>query len=991
MEFRARDYSAEEAAYSLPRVRADNHPLATRSSSRQLFDHDHYREGKTLLVFFDSVRYLDMLEETAIAASSFSSRGLTYSVDAKDHKNNDFFDPLRGPNANVAVFEDVQDGQSTSTRGRLSNETALQLSMKEWASFKRFLMQKFSVSKTVSISSMSDVIVKSGKAYDKSSTSMHLEELDDPQKFAEEDVKVAKLLMDTSVLQFYPALFVLVTDVIDMLGDMVWERIKRKAEYAENGTKFCSLPDNFKASDICSDAKETCYNWFCKIGSIRELLPRIYLELAILPCWRFLHNQPQDCLQRLVMMMRGLADPLASAYCRLYMAHCAQKLQPCDRGYLIACVNDIKILLMPIVSGNVTTKGNSLENGKLLMSLSEPMIEWIMKCIFKDSSQVEDILVELGLGRNQSKFSGTFPSISIVLHHLLKELPAEVVNSNALEIMHLIECSNDFSFDQCLNYRLIGFKMCERRPQMDIVNAVVAKVFQVVTQYDGLDEYLKVMDAYLDIVLQCQLDNYLTMILDGISKRACNRRIAENELGSLQSIFIKLLTYFNDLEDAFALNHFVKILDVMYGSSRNVVNTHILNKATRNGYIRDPTTIQLLFEISQALHDGIDFSNMKEDDKQQPARLISRFVQMVDYGADMEHHLTFLVECRGAFGSINELKETLVHTSNYLAIKAMKDANKILNFVKCCIAFSEVTIPSISARIGQINLYLETAEVALLGGLVSHSDGLIDSAISCLQNFDLTDGSQVPFDMDGILSSIRKICSLLVMVPGNPERGVTYILRSILSFVSSESWITPRLRIRTLCAIVSLSATLSQNKLPYHANNIEVLGNDLLFVGDPSYHQELASVSGSVLQNLIDVIQQEPSRAARGSIALEACNCIVSSFKVGYMLLPTQLELIKQILQLLNLSNWEIFKEAISSVWKAHGTHAWSLESTMLIILTICESNPLVNHEIAQICSKLVEIAKSCLNANDKYLQSTVNFLDKQSTFWRATAVITSQ
>lgn len=49
----------------------------------------------------------------------------------------------------------------------------------------------------------------------------------------------------------------------------------------------------------------------------------------------------------------------------------------------------------------------------------------------------------------------------------------------------------------------------------------------------------------------------------------------------------------------------------------------------RDGRINDPTTIQLLFEICQALHDGIDFANLKDDDYQQPARLISRFVLMV--------------------------------------------------------------------------------------------------------------------------------------------------------------------------------------------------------------------------------------------------------------------------------------------------------------------------------------------------------------------------
>ncbi|XP_042519165.1 VPS35 endosomal protein sorting factor-like [Macadamia integrifolia] len=539
-----------------------------------------------------------------------------------------------------------------------------------------------------------------------------------------------------------------------------------------------------------------------------------------------------------------------------------------------------------------------------------------------------DVLVELGLRANVANSSVDFPCISVVLHHLLKELPAEVISSNALEIMQLIERSKDYSFDQYLNYMLLGFKLCERIPLMDAVDAILVKVFQVVAQYDGLDEYLKVVDAYLDIILHFQMGNYLTIILDGISDRACNKGVAENELGSLQTIFIKLLSHFEDLNDVLALNHFVEILDVMYGSTRNIVNTHILNKATRNGYIRDPTTVQLLFEISQALHDGIDFSSIKDDDNQQPVHLISRFVQMVDFGAEMENHLSFLVECRGAFGSTNELKETLVHSSNYLAVKAMKDAKKHISFLKSCIAFSEVTIPSISVIIRQMNLYLETAEVALLGGLVSHTDGLIDSAINCLQSLELTNG-RTPVDLDGILSSVRKLCSLLILIPGNSECGATHIPKNILSKISSQSWITPRLRIRTFCAVVSLSTTLSQHKLPYHANSREIVGNDLLFFSEPSYYQELLSFSSSVVQSLVDEVKQVPNQAARGSLALEACNCIISSFKE--------------------------------------------------------------NQEMVPICSRLIEIAKSCLNANNKHLHSTIKYLDKNhSTSRREVPAVTT-
>ncbi|RZS06739.1 hypothetical protein BHM03_00037463 [Ensete ventricosum] len=71
------------------------------------------------------------------------------------------------------------------------------------------------------------------------------------------------------------------------------------------------------------------------------------------------------------------------------------------------------------------------------------------------------------------------------------------------------------------------------------------------------------------------------------------------------------------------------------------------------------------------------------DESQRKADLISRFVGMY----------------------------VLVHSSNNLAVKSIRDKKKFLGFLKSCLAFSEVTIPSISDSIQRMNLYLETAEV----------------------------------------------------------------------------------------------------------------------------------------------------------------------------------------------------------------------------------------------------------------------------------------
>jgi hypothetical protein len=61
--------------------------------------------------------------------------------------------------------------------------------------------------------------------------------------------------------------------------------------------------------------------------------------------------------------------------------------------------------------------------------------------------RVNEVLSELGLMNNQQNI-GTVSCVSIVLLHLLKELPIEVIGSNVVHILHLIEFNKDNSFDQ---------------------------------------------------------------------------------------------------------------------------------------------------------------------------------------------------------------------------------------------------------------------------------------------------------------------------------------------------------------------------------------------------------------------------------------------------------------------------------------------------------------------------------------------------------------
>lgn len=109
------------------------------------------------------------------------------------------------------------------------------------------------------------------------------------------------------------------------------------------------LAADFKAIDVSQQAKETCRNWsvrvavpvlvrsvgscsrgvrvielmrlaahthsprrFYKTACIRELMPRLYVDLALIKSYRFIEDGPyHEILARISRTVRGIGDPLA--------------------------------------------------------------------------------------------------------------------------------------------------------------------------------------------------------------------------------------------------------------------------------------------------------------------------------------------------------------------------------------------------------------------------------------------------------------------------------------------------------------------------------------------------------------------------------------------------------------------------------------------------------------------------------------------------------
>ena len=92
-----------------------------------------------------------------------------------------------------------------------------------------------------------------------------------------------------------------------------------------------------------------------------------------------------------------------------------------------------------------------------------------------------------------------------------------------------------------------------------------------------------------------------------------------------------------------------------------------------------------------------------------------------------------------------------------------KHNQKTKSFIKACVAYSHITIPTLESIEKQLSYFLMTAEVAMLNGLIGETDSLIKAILATIdENFN---ANRINFIGDIIL----QLLGLLVVVPSNPE------------------------------------------------------------------------------------------------------------------------------------------------------------------------------------------------------------------------------
>lgn len=161
-------------------------------------------------------------------------------------------------------------------------------------------------------------------------------------------IQLTKLLAETGQLKLYSRKYKMITDIIDEFGRLIYARVHSIASHSTNqneeqdinrqSASISSVETTLDESAATSReiAKDICRNWFLKIASIRELVPRFYCELAILKVCDILltcHYAPSletpfytESLRRLTKTAWGFGDPIVALHARLYLCRVSERL-----------------------------------------------------------------------------------------------------------------------------------------------------------------------------------------------------------------------------------------------------------------------------------------------------------------------------------------------------------------------------------------------------------------------------------------------------------------------------------------------------------------------------------------------------------------------------------------------------------------------------------------------------------------------------------------
>uniref|UniRef100_M4B8P8 Uncharacterized protein n=1 Tax=Hyaloperonospora arabidopsidis (strain Emoy2) TaxID=559515 RepID=M4B8P8_HYAAE len=289
-------------------------------------------------------------------------------------------------------------------------------------------------------------------------------------------IKCVKLLADTTTApQLYPCVFVLVTDVLDAFGQLVFDRIYAQASENEYGHPVSRpLGERFRKSDINVQAIETCRNWFYKSACIRELLPRM-----------------------------GVGDPMVALYARLYLSLASSELVgiTSPAGHTVIASSSLFDYFYAFDWFRQHKLGHWLLTNKMkyeeYLALHSPAVKWLVKCVAPGATQdtFDSLLAHYR----------KYVDNSMVLKHICEYISAQFYAATPSVMVDLIRTASPSLVSKCHLYSTIATQLSkttsvagnEPGGKLQFLNSS----WSFITSQKDIAQYMECAAAYMKLIV----------------------------------------------------------------------------------------------------------------------------------------------------------------------------------------------------------------------------------------------------------------------------------------------------------------------------------------------------------------------------------------------------------------------------------------------------------------------------------------------------------
>eukprot|EP00795_Rhopilema_esculentum_P009301 gene9301-16999_t len=558
----------------------------------------------------------------------------------------------------------------------------------------------------------------------------------------------------------------------------------------------------------------------------------------------FVLREYYRALTRLVRQIRGIGNPLVACYARAYL--CRLKV-----------------------------------SSQVGMNVAPKVKDHQKPCVFDFLfSYGQEVLAEI-LENCKSCHS------TMVLNSVMSSFDPAFISKRAMEISALIKECDDFGLPKSQLYKTLGNSVTVADPPESDRLSLLNEVWKVVTKIKDPAVYIEVADAWIEYPIKHFTARELNTLLGDIIKHMTPDRAFEDHYPQLISIVSKVVSNMKDFNALFQMEKFLPFLDMFQKESMKVDACKTIMEA----FIRfqkedttDPVIINALTQICKTMHDSVNSLSL-EDNRRFIGNLISRFVQTVDYGRDFEQQLNFYVLARDSFTNLDNVLTVLVQRVNSLAMRTRdivkgNHTRKTAAFVRACMAYCFITIPSMIDIFQRLKLYLLSGQVALANQAIGQADAFLRTAVNLIAEVPAT----IEIDLKARTSEpylkefIYNLLSTLLVVPDHPEHGTLYLFRGLLNVVQDYAWeesSDARARVY-LNAIVTLSASCQDSYL-YQIDKVD--SNDKLYGADKKFIAEVVKIVDTLLKQVLEDIISfgEKNPKVQGQLLIALINRIIIS------------------------------------------------------------------------------------------------------------------